>query len=176
MNRNWAISADASEDGHPCEAALEFRRVAIRCGAADEVPVDALDLAVAYAWIGKVVSRTADVGSWVLAGADPNTWQMIRAMALDAEVRKAALASAKSGSPSAIFGESHLKKLRATKGFHIAFEQVSKTVAHTVHPADVERIAVLSSIARALPGAQLKRVPGSQGNLIMLEAYRSRKR
>lgn len=163
---------DVSEDGHPCEAALEFRRAAVRYGVTEEVPADALDLAVSFAWIGKAVSRTAEADAWILAGADPNTWYMVRAMAVDAEVRRNAVAAAKKAAPAA-GRECELKALRATVAFREACSRVGETVGTGTSASQVERLAQLEGIAGRLPGPTIA-VPFTSGvdNLVILDRFR----
>lgn len=169
--KRW-MEGDVSEDGHPCEAALEFRRAAIRFGAVDEVPADALDLAVSFAWIGKAVSRTVEAGAWVLAGTDPNTWQMIRAMAADSKTRKVACRVALSSPAAAFFGP-ELEALRACAAFRNAAKQAEPAVSMTAKQEE-GRFAVLSSIARSLPGPELPCQPANADNLVVLSAVRKR--
>lgn len=164
--KRW-MAGDVSEDGHPCEAALEFRRAAIRFGAVGEVPADALDLAVSFAWIGKAVSRTVEAGAWVLAGTDPNTWQMIRAMAADPKTRRVACHAALSSPAAAFFGP-ELDVLRSSAAFLNAAHQVGLV------RQGAGRLAVLASIARSLPGPELPDRVSKADNLVVLSSFRKR--
>lgn len=165
--------SDASEDGHPCEAALEFRRAAIRFGVAEEIGADALDLAVSFAWIGKAVSRTAEAWSWISAGSDPNTWLMIRAMARDPEARSIALKAALSGNPAPGF-ESGLAAIRESRGFSGAALAVGRTLGDKAVAAERKRLAELEAVAKRLPGPEDVRPMKLPGNVVALRDFRKR--
>jgi len=120
---------DASEDGHPCESALEFRRL-LRCwGMADEIPADVLDLCIALAWIGKAVSRTDAVYEFRDMGVDPNTWQIIAGMASEHEVAVRAMAVAMTGEPDSRRGP-ELAMVRQSEAFRNAYETVARAMEH----------------------------------------------
>jgi len=153
MNTIRPREGDVSEDGHPCEAALEFRRAAIRFGLVNEIAADVLDLAVAYAWMGKAVSRTADAAAWQRQGVDPNTWQMIRAMATGKGTLAAAHLAATRG--IAIHGfDRDLAILRASVAFTSACAQVEMSLFGDRRASVAARTAELARIAAGLPGAE----------------------
>src|SRR5690606_21899889 len=114
---------DVAEDGHPCEAALQFRRSVVRMGIAEDVSADALDLAIAFAWIGKAVSRTDISAEWLLSGIDPNTFVVVPLLACSSDARKAALDIATRGKPSTGM-ERELGRLRASSAFQSAVSTV----------------------------------------------------
>jgi len=121
---------DASEDGHPCEAALEFRRL-LRCwGMADEIPADVLDLCVSLAWIGKAVSRTEAVYQFREMGVDPNTWQIIAGMASEDEVARRAMAASLDAPPDSRRGQD-LALVRQSEAFRSAYGAVASAMAHS---------------------------------------------
>jgi len=165
---------DVSEDGHPCEAALEFRRAAIRFGVADEIGADALDLAVAFAWIGKAVSRTTEAWPWITAGSDPNTWLMVRAMACDTEARRIALKTALSGEASPGF-EGDLAALRTSQAFYGAAHAVSRTVSRDIPAEEQTRLAELTAVAKLLPGPENVLPVKAAPNVVALRDFRKRK-
>jgi len=119
---------DASEDGHPCEAALEFRRL-LRCwGMADEIPADVLDLCVSLAWIGKAVSRTDAVYEFREMGVDPNTWQIIAGMASEDEVARRAMSASVNASPDNRRGQ-ELLLVRQSEAFRNAYDVVANAMS-----------------------------------------------
>src|SRR5690606_23036500 len=122
-----STNCELSEDGHPCEVALEFRRLAITGGIASDISINSLDLAIAFAWAGKAISRTKKLDSWMQTGVDPNSWDIIRAMALDAEVRRDALSDARSCAPAKSFSRS-LYLLRKSAAFQRAMTSVAASI------------------------------------------------
>lgn len=153
MNTIRPREGDVSEDGHPCEAALEFRRAAIRYGVAGEVSADVLDLAIAYAWMGKAVSRTVEAPAWLRQGVDPNTWQMVQAMALGQGTLAAAHIAA-TRAPAAAGFERELVSLRASVAFTSAVAQVEMSLFGDRRTSVAARTAGLAKIAAGLPGAE----------------------
>lgn len=166
---------DAAEDGHPCEAALQFRRAVIRMDVANEISSDALDLAIAFAWIGKAVSRSDVCAEWHVAGIDPNTYVIIPLLSSSGEARAEALRVATVGAPMTGY-ERDLARLRAGRGF-IAAVQVMKDIARsTPSVMDVMRLSELAELSLGFPEHQrsLPKVAGS-GNVVMFDQIRKRR-
>lgn len=175
MRESKRISAeDPSVDGHPCEAAIAFRDVVVRSDVTEEVPADVLDLAMQFAWLGKAVSRTTSLHQWFLSGIDPNTRDVIPAMAIDAHARAAALNQALTGDASPGMGDS-LKSVRDC----LAFKQAVKTVTGLCNAnpptADVMRLAVLCGISQRLGGVKRLAKP-PEGEVVSFEAFRKRRK
>lgn len=173
MNTIRPKEGDVSEDGHPCEAALEFRRAAIRYGVIDEIPADVLDLAVAYAWIGKAVSRTAEAAAWQRQGIDPNTWQMVRAMASGKGTLAAAHAAATREAAAPGF-QRELAILRASVAFSSACGQVEMSLFGDRRASVAFRTSELSRIAAGLPGAEPTSLHASD-KVVRIEDFRKSK-
>lgn len=172
---NLPPHGDPSEDGHPCEAALEFRRAAIRCRVVDELPADVVDLATAYAWIGKAVSRTTACAAWLEAGADPNTWHGIRAMAAYPRARSLALSAAKSAEAAAGM-ERQLRAVRNSPGFKAACATMEAVAAGD--PGETWRSSWLQGVAAKLPGPDVAAAGargGTVAEVVSLDAWRTRK-
>jgi hypothetical protein len=172
MKSKVIISAgDAAEDGHPCEAALAFRNVAIRSNIADEIPADVLDMAIQFAWIGKAISRTMALNEWCLAGIDPNTREIVAAMALDSETRQVALNHALKA--KAIIGlESGLASIRRSSAFIHASKIVLSVCGARPSVADISKLAFLSSVASQLPDTRRIKFGQAQDTVVSLEAFR----
>lgn len=174
MSLKFVADGDPAEDGHPCQAALMFREVVIRSGICGEVSVDALDLAIVFAWIGKAVSRTTLASEWRIEGMDPNTWQIVPLLALDSDVRSEALSAAVSGAAERGF-ERELARLRSMSGFVSAVETM-KTIA-SVRPdlKNILRLSELAELANGIPARQ-RTLPRSRrsGNVVILDAFRGR--
>lgn len=149
MRKKRIRSGDAAEDGHPCEAALAFRSMIIRSEVAEEVPADVLDLAIQFAWIGKAVSRTRHLHDWFAMGIDPNTREMVAAMAVDDKTRKTALEHANNGLAMAGM-EGSLRSIKRSKGFGHALFTVT-SLCHNPKSSEIERLAILSDLASRLP-------------------------
>lgn len=163
---------DPSEDGHPCEAALEFRRHSLRTLRKD-VPANTLDLAISFAWIGKALSRTTDCTKWLRAGVDPNTWEIIRIMAIDADARRLATQTAFSGDPSSYYFTG-LPLLRESAAFQIAYEETLYTLEPRIEAGRRKRLKNLTSIATKLEGPSLNFPDTDDSNLVLLSQFRKR--
>lgn len=164
------IDGDPSEDGHPCEAALEFRRLSFRY-LHREVPADALDLAISLAWIGKAVSRTIEAPKWIEGGVDPNTWEMIRTLAIDADARRLALNTAINGEPVNVLAES-LFRIRQSSGFKTSYEAGLKTLEPHPELPVLKRYHQLAAIALQFKGPDLNMSFVKADNLIVLSKFR----
>jgi len=144
---------DFAFDGHPCEAALEFRRAVVRFGVADELTADAVDLATCMAWLGKAISRTEALHAWLRSGTDPNTWQAVRVLASDFSLCRIALDAA-SNCPPKYGMEAELKAIRESRGYARAALEVQGIADGSFTQGAI----MLAKAARALPG----RVPHPQ--------------
>lgn len=171
MDRDLTAFCEIAEDGHPCEAALAFRQLAVRSGAAVEVPAIALDLATQFAWVGKAVSRTTDCPAWLVRGIDPNTYQFVSALAVDEDSRRAALAQAKTASPLKGF-ELPLARLRASPPFVHAASVLEGICARR----GSEHLVVLERIAKRLPESTSPSARRIGAAVVDLHKYRQRKR
>lgn len=163
---------DAAEDGHPCEAALQFRRAIIRMDVANEISGDALDLAIAFAWIGKAISRTNVCAEWHVAGIDPNTFVIIPLLASSMEARVEALKIATTG--IAMHGyQRELTRLRAGSGFISAVQIMRALGKSNPGVSDVMRLSELAELSLEFPDHQrmLPKVAGS-GNVVILDKFR----
>lgn len=69
---------DISEDGHPMQAAMEFRRWLIIHGISDEIPADILDLCYHFSWLGKAVRQVLHARGIHEVGLDFNSFHAIR--------------------------------------------------------------------------------------------------
>jgi len=165
---------DPSEDGHPCEAALEFRRI-LRCwGMADELPADVVDLCVSLAWIGKAVSRTEAVYEFREMGVDPNTWQIIAGMATEETVAKRALQAA-ALDPADSRRSQELALIRQTEAFKNAYETVARTLSPAAGSTPASRRWVyLRTITDGMIKIELPKPPTQVVNLA--EARRRKER
>lgn len=176
MIKNKRLSAgDAAEDGHPCEVALSFRLAAIRSDIVDEIPADVLDLAIQFAWIGKAVSRTASLDQWCMSGIDPNTREMVAAMATDHQTRQTALAQAIRSKAS--YGlESSLRSIRSSQAFMHALKVVQSICSRTPSVTDIERLAILADLSSKLSDTKRLAISKAFDGVLSLEAFRKRKR
>ena len=175
MNRTRISAGDAAEDGHPCEVALAFRSAVIRSDIVDEMPADVLDLAIQFAWIGKAVSRTEGLDEWCLSSIDPNTREMVAAMAMDSLARQTALHHAVKGKASPGL-ESSLRSIRSSQAFAQALRVVQSVGGRNPSVADVERLAVLCDLSSRLTDTKrLARAKVIDG-VVSLEAFRKRRR
>jgi len=121
-------SGDPSDGGHPCEAALEFRRVLRLWGYAMDLPADILDLCISIAWIGKAISRTEAMQDFREMGIDPHTWKMIPGMVARDEIAALAL-NASMHAPPELGRESDLAMVRQSEAFRIAHDAISRAVS-----------------------------------------------
>lgn len=135
------------DDGHPCEAALEFRRTAICSGLTEELSADAIAFATSIAWIGKAISRTTDMHRWLSAGVDTNTWQFVRVIASDYHLVWIAVDTALN-SPGKYGMSDELDQIRKSKGFISARDEVKQALSRNPSQCVVE----LTRLARLLPG------------------------
>lgn len=176
MNNKTRISAgDAAEDGHPCEVALAFRSAVIRSDIADEIPADVLDLAIQFAWIGKAVSRTVGLDEWCLSGIDPNTREMVAAMAMDSTARQAALDHAVKAKASPGL-ETSLRSIRSGQAFSHALRTVQSVCGRNPSISDVERLAILCDLSSRLSDTKrLARARKAEG-VVSLDAFRKRRK
>jgi hypothetical protein len=174
MSLKFIADGDPAEDGHPCQAALMFRDVVIKSGIAGEVSADALDLAIAFAWIGKAVSRTTVASEWMIEGMDPNTWQVVPLLASDGDVRSEALKVALTGNPGKGF-ERELSRLRSTAGFVASVATMKSLASMRPDLKNVLRLSELAGLANGIPARQrtLPRAKRS-GNVVILESFRRR--
>lgn len=146
-----------AEDGHPCEAALEFRRDIVRHDVASEVSADALDMAISFAWLGKAVSRTTALTKWSACGVDPNTSDFIRALALSDQLRRTAAVDAVEC--GALTGRDvELGELRKSHGFMAAMRAVQGLLSMRPQSVDVMRLSELHSLASGLPGKKISKI------------------
>jgi hypothetical protein len=175
MNPRTIPEGDVSEDGHPCEAALQFRKAVVRSGIADEVSADALDLAISFAWIGKAVSRTDVAAEWIVAGIDPNTYLIVPLLSCSGSARSSAIEIA-TKSKATVGMERELSSLRSSKAFQAAVSALKDL--HKSNPAvrDVIRLSELADVSRIFPAHQrtLPFMPAT-GNVVMLDRFRSRR-
>lgn len=174
MSLRQIAEGDPAEDGHPCQAALMFREVVIKSGISGEVSADALDLAIAFAWIGKAVSRTVIAAEWLVEGVDPNAWQIVPLLATDADVRSEALKAARTAAAAKGF-ERELARIRSMAGFASAVETVASLATLRPDLKDVLRLSELASLASEIPKRQ-RTLPRSKrsGNVLMLDKFRKR--
>jgi hypothetical protein len=156
-----------AEDGHPCEAALEFRRAAIRSGIVREISADALDLATSFAWIGKAISRSGAVSKWKLSNIDPNTHEFIRALAFSDQLRRTAAADAVAS--TALSGrEFELKEIRELLGFKNALATLAQLTSTRPSRGNIMRLGELHSLAQRLPGKHVKKVSTQSSDNVVL--------
>ena len=164
-----------AEDGHPCESALEFRRIAIRNQIIEDVSVNGLDLAISFAWIGKAISRTVKLDAWKQTSVDPNTWEFVRAMALDLEVRRYALNDALSADALPNFAKA-LDHLRRSSSFLTAVTATQSTITATTSHSDVLFwIGELQHIAKNIEGPKIRLNIARADNLVSLASFRKAK-
>jgi hypothetical protein len=156
-----------AEDGHPCEAALEFRRSVIRADIAREISADALDLAISFAWIGKAISRSSALSKWLLSKIDPNCEDFVRAMSSSDQMRRAALADALTASPT-VGREAELQQIRGLQGFKQAIQMLDLITGASPDSRQISRLAELHSLALKLPGEQSKQISTSPSDNIVL--------
>src|SRR5690606_31783728 len=173
MKQSIFTNYDLSEDGHPCEAALEFRRLAIRNGIVGDLSINSLDLAISFAWAGKAISRTRKLDSWMQAGVDPNSLDIIRAMSLDAEVRRDALKDARNAQAVNTFASS-LHTLRKSTAFQRAMTSVGSTLSST-RSDTISMLVELAYVAKRLPGWDIKPEMTRTNNLVRLDSYRKKR-
>lgn len=175
MNKTRISAGDAAEDGHPCEVALAFRSAVIRSDVADEIPADVLDLAIQFAWIGKAVSRTEGLDEWCLSGIDPNTREMIAAMAMDTLARQTALHHAVRSKASPGL-ECSLRAIRTSQAFAQALRVVQSVSGQRPAVADVERLAALCDLSARLSDTRRLAKAKAVDGIVSLEAFRKRRR
>jgi hypothetical protein len=157
MNRNKNILDEVAEDGHPSEAALEFRKQAIRLGIVKEVSADAVDLAISWAWLGKAISRTKASVRWGLEGIDANTFEFIVALGKCHSLRRTALMDATSA--EAMSGRrEELLKIRKLAGFLNAVNQAQKVATVSIRQVDVLRLSELAYITGRMPGTDVTKM------------------
>lgn len=165
-----------AEDGHPCEAALEFRRQVIRHGIIREVSADALDMAVTFAWIGKAISRSKAIARWKINDIDPNTWEFLTALSLSHQLRTLALHDAMEAEASTGRVE-ELKQIRKLRGFCAAVATLTLLTSPNPQAGDVLRLAELSRIAEKLPGKKVTKIAnGTANNVVLFPEKRAKKR
>ena len=170
-----APDGDLAEDGHPCEAALQFRRTAIRLGVADEISGDALDLAVSFAWIGKAVSRTNVAAEWCVNGVDPNTYSVIALLGSTPALRRQALEIA-TGAPAMVGRERNLGRIRATSGFSAAVAAMKAVTSAKLSVRDMMRLSEISEVLNLFPVEERSLAfSRTTGNVVMLDAFRGSK-
>ena len=175
MSRKRIPEGDVSEDGHPCEAALQFRKFVIRMGMAEDVSADALDLTIAFAWVGKAVSRTDICPEWLIAGIDPNTHLIVPLLACSGDARSKALGIALRSKPS--FGmERELGRLRGSRAFQCAVATMNALASSKPSAKDVVRLSELADLSSGYPRSQrtMPKAPGT-GNVVMLDRFRTRR-
>jgi hypothetical protein len=166
---------DVSEDGHPCEAALQFRKAVVRMGVTDDISADALDLAISFAWIGKAISRTDICAEWIVANIDPNTYLIVPLLASSADARGKALEIALKSKPS-LGMERELGRLRVASAFQGAVSAVKALSRQTPSARDLLRLSELADLSLAFPAGQ-RRLPSTAGtgNVLLLDKFRSRR-
>jgi hypothetical protein len=174
MRRKWIPAGDASEDGHPCEAALALRDTVIRSDIVDEVPGDVLDLATQFAWIGKAISRTTHLSEWLVGGIDPNTWHMIASLAVDNRMRLIAVEQAATGQAAPRM-EANLHAIRTSQAFRHALKTMRSLTGKSPSPADIERLAILSDVVRPLPNVK-KLAERVEASVVSLDAFKKQRR
>lgn len=175
MSSIKAIHDEIAEDGHPAEAALEFRRAAIRSGIVREISADALDLACSLAWIGKAISRTKAAVRWGIEGVDPNTFDFITATAGSHSLRQQSLNDALAA--EALRGRrEELIKLRALIGFQNAVVQMKNLTGTSIAHSQLLRLAELNAIAEKLPGPKNIRLKGNSADNVVAFPLRSVKK
>lgn len=152
MHRNRDILDEVAEDGHPSEAALEFRKQAIRLSIVKEVSADAVDLAISWAWLGKAISRTKASVRWGLEGIDANTFEFIVALGKSHALRAAAIADA-TGAEALSGRREELFKIRKLAGFLNAVNQCQRAAGASTRQIDVLRLSELNFIAGQMPGS-----------------------
>lgn len=143
-------------------------------GIAEDVSADALDLAIAFAWIGKAVSRTDISAEWLLSGVDPNTFVVVPLLACSSDARKAALDIATRGKPS-IGMERELGRLRASSAFQSAVSTVKALSRSNPSVRDVIRLSELADLSSVFPKNQ-RTLPSAAGtgNVVILDKFRKR--
>jgi hypothetical protein len=157
MHRNRDILDEVAEDGHPSEAALEFRKQAIRLGVVKEISADAVDLAISWAWLGKAISRTKASVRWGLEGIDANTFEFIVALGKCHTLRGTAITDATSA--EALSGRrEELIKIRKLAGFLNAVNQAQRASGTSIRQVDVLRLSELAHIAAQMPGATITKI------------------
>jgi hypothetical protein len=166
---------DVSEDGHPCEAALQFRKSVVRMGIAAEVSADALDLAISFAWMGKAISRTDVCAEWHFAGIDPNTYLIVPLLASSDEARRLGMEIALR-SKATVGMERELGRLRAASGFLGAVSAMKALAKTNPSIRDVLRLSELADLSTSFPDKQ-RRLPASAGtgNVVLLDRFRQRR-
>lgn len=166
---------DVSEDGHPCEAALQFRKAVVRMGVAEDISADALDLAISFAWIGKAISRTDIAAEWIVADIDPNTYLVVPLLSCSSDARKTALDIALR-SKASLGMERELGRLRAASAFQGAVAAVKALSRANPSVRDVLRLSELADLSSSFPARQRK-LPAAAGtgNVVMLDKFRQRR-
>ncbi|NTF17474.1 hypothetical protein G6L37_03505 [Agrobacterium rubi] len=175
MSSRSIPDGDVAEDGHPCEAALQFRRSIVRMGVAEDVSADALDLAITFAWIGKAVSRTSVSAEWQIAGIDPNTYLIVPLLACSGDARRKSLEIAVRAQASAGMVR-ELGQLRASSAFQSAVATMRALMRSNPSARDVLRLSELAGLSSEFPKAQ-RTMPrtGGTGNVVMLDRFRTRR-
>jgi hypothetical protein len=166
---------DVSEDGHPCETALQFRKAVFRMGVAEDISADALDLAIAFAWIGKAISRTDICAEWIVADLDPNTYLVIPLLSCSGSARRTALEIALK-SKASLGMERELGRLRAASAFQSAVAAVKSLDRRNPSVRDVLRLSELADVSSSFPARQRK-LPAAvgTGNVVLLDKFRQRR-
>ncbi len=167
MKNSQDIYDHVSEDGHPSEAAIEFRRAAIRMNVVREISADALDLAIAYAWIGKAISRTKSAAKWQIQGIDPNTYEFILAIASDTTLRETGIYDALTSEP-ARGRKSEIDFIRSLCGFQNAIASLKRSISGVANPKELSRMGELCFIAeKMLSRKKIKPRPISVDNVVI---------
>ncbi len=167
MRRTRNQVDSTSEDGHPCEVALEFRRTIIRQDIARDISADALDLAISFAWIGKAISRSGALAKWLLNKIDPNCEDFIRALASSDQMRRAALSDALTA--SATTGrDDELRTIRELQAFKQATQALRHVTSSSPKSVEVLRLAELQELSSQLPGKQVKCISTAPSDNILL--------
>jgi hypothetical protein len=175
MFHSKITNLELTEDGHPCEAALEFRRIAVTKQIVEDISINSLDLAISFAWTGKAISRSNKLAAWQQIGVDANTWEMIRAMAIDTEIRRFALHDALHASSATSYSTT-LDLIRRSSAFNRAMTSVQSTLSVTSNQEDVLFwMGELAHIAKQIPGPPMKPFITKADNLVHLASFRKSK-
>lgn len=175
IKKDRLSAGDAAEDGHPCEVALAFRSAVIRSDIADEIPADVLDLAIQFAWIGKAVSRTVGLNEWCLSGIDPNTREMVAAMAMDSSTRQTAIHHAVKAAAAPGLEQS-LRSIRSSQAFAQALRTLQSVSGRSPSAYDVERLAILCDLSSKLSDTKRLAQTKAADSVVSLDAFRKRRK